>query len=326
MTGIQNLIFDPEYFGGGTHDNLHGQELDVHVDFNYHRSTKLHRRLNLIVYLNHNWNPEWGGSIEIHSNPRDPDTNTISSFAPIFNRCVIFETNEFSWHGFSQIKLPESMRHLSRKSMTIYYYTKNRPEHEIVPVHNTFYIQRPLPAEIRPGEVLSLENYVEIKSLLTKRDTWLAFYQNLEIKLNGELGNSKHYLSEIEGTIRPTTQGYITQTGKVSGYYPDRWLTPAFEGCFRVHRSMTGLTIDLRVAPGLPSPGRIQFYINEQLVTEPLLQPGERVSVPLPCTIQANDIFTLAIRSNTYCCPKELGINSDERKLVALVESISAQH
>lgn len=92
-------------YGGGIHDNLHGQELDPHVDFNYDEAIQLHRRLNLIVYLNKEWSSEWGGALEIHSNPRKPFENRVWSYDPLFNRCVMFETNGRSWHGFPQIDL-----------------------------------------------------------------------------------------------------------------------------------------------------------------------------------------------------------------------------
>jgi len=120
LTGISDLIADETLFGGGTHDNQDGQGLDNHVDFNFDERRMLHRRINLLIYLNKEWEDEWGGAIELHSNPRNAAVDEVKSFLPIFNRALIFETSEYTWHGFRRITLPPDRQHLSRKSFSIY--------------------------------------------------------------------------------------------------------------------------------------------------------------------------------------------------------------
>jgi Rps23 Pro-64 3,4-dihydroxylase Tpa1-like proline 4-hydroxylase len=198
LTGIPNLLPDADMYGGGTHENRHGQELDAHVDFNYDPKTKLHRRLNLLVYLNREWDESWGGSIELHSNPRKPDENEITSFTPLLNRAVIFETNEYSWHGFQRINLPVDKRHLSRKSLSIYLYTKTRPQHEIVPEHGTFYVQRPLPSRIQPGRAVTTADVEELKSLLAQRDGWIEHYHRIELRVSSQMGEFQQRIRELE--------------------------------------------------------------------------------------------------------------------------------
>jgi 2OG-Fe(II) oxygenase superfamily len=224
LSGVPDLIPDPAMYGGGTHENLHGQELDPHVDFNLDQTEQLHRRLNLIVYLNKEWRAEWGGGLEIHSNPRRPEENRIRTCEPLFNRAVLFETNEYSWHGFPKIDLPEDKRHLSRKSISIYLYTKDRPAGEVAPKHATFYVQRPLPPRFAPGHILSPGDILELQRLLVRRDRWIELYQQMELDHNRKIGElHRHVLSlEDAGTRAPLT-GYVLQQGCSSGLYADMW-------------------------------------------------------------------------------------------------------
>jgi len=182
LTGVRNLIADETLFGGGTHENLDGQYLDAHIDFNIDERRMLHRRLNLLIYLNKEWQESWGGCIELHSNPRNPETDEVKSFLPLFNRAVIFETNEYSWHGFPVIRLPQEKKQLSRKSFSIYLYTKDRPAEEVVAPHTTFYVARPFPSHVKSGEVLQESDYQYLRGLLANRDGLIQMYQELLIQ------------------------------------------------------------------------------------------------------------------------------------------------
>lgn len=182
LTGIPDLIADETLYGGGTHENLDGQYLDTHVDFNIDERRMLHRRLNVLVYLNKEWDESWGGCIELHSNPRYPEHDEIKSFLPMFNKAVIFETNEYSWHGFQTIRLPEDKKSISRKSFSIYLYTKDRPAEEAVAPHTTFYLARPFPEHVKAGEVLAEPDYQYIRGLMANRDGLIQMYQNLLVE------------------------------------------------------------------------------------------------------------------------------------------------
>lgn len=226
ISGIDRLLTDPKMYGGGTHENLHGQDLDPHVDFNYDEDQKLHRRLNLIVYLNHDWQEEWGGGLEIHSNPRDHKENRIKTFSPIFNRAVLFETNEYSWHGFPKIQLPESERHRSRKSISIYLYTRERPAQEIAPMHGTFYVHRPLATHFEPGYALDESDVKHLQFEMDRRDKWIELYQRMELTKNGEIAERDRYIADILSRVRAPLTGYLVQEGTSTGLFPDGWAGP----------------------------------------------------------------------------------------------------
>lgn len=114
ITGIPNLIPDPYFFGGGFHNIPRGGFLKMHVDFNIHDKWRLDRRLNVLIFLNENWKPEWGGDLILGENAE-------VKIPPLFNTTVIFETTDKSWHGHPEpLTCPEGE---SRKSIALYYYT-----------------------------------------------------------------------------------------------------------------------------------------------------------------------------------------------------------
>jgi Rps23 Pro-64 3,4-dihydroxylase Tpa1-like proline 4-hydroxylase len=137
ITGIPNLLADEQLVGGGIHVTGPGGHLDVHVDFNYMEDRKLHRRLNLLLYLNAPWQDAWGDQFQLW----DKDVSRCeATFAPIFNRCVIFETNEISFHGVVPVS-PDAA--VPRKSFATYYYTKEAPAHWNGVSHSTIFKARP---------------------------------------------------------------------------------------------------------------------------------------------------------------------------------------
>jgi hypothetical protein len=137
ITNMPTLLWDTRFHGGGMHETAQSGWLDVHVDFNFHDDMKAHRRLNILVFLNPQWDEKWGGMLELW----DVDVkNRVHGLMPIHNRCVIFETNEISWHGVTAVTCPPGV---CRKSFAAYYYTKEPPAHWDGKVHSTIFKARP---------------------------------------------------------------------------------------------------------------------------------------------------------------------------------------
>jgi Rps23 Pro-64 3,4-dihydroxylase Tpa1-like proline 4-hydroxylase len=138
MSGIENLLPDPYFVGGGLHQIQPGGYLDVHADFNKYEKFDLDRRLNLLIYLNENWQEEYGGHLELWDKTM---TSCVKRILPIFNRCVVFSTTSDSYHGHPiPLSCPKDR---TRKSMALYYYTNGRPEHEANERHSTLFQKRP---------------------------------------------------------------------------------------------------------------------------------------------------------------------------------------
>ena len=127
ITSIKEpLKADKDLNGGGLHEIKKGGVLKIHTDFNRHPSLDLDRRVNVLIYLNKDWNDKYGGHLELW----DKDmTECKQKILPIFNRMVIFSTNDYSNHGHpNPVTCPID---LSRKSIALYYFSKGRPVEEL---------------------------------------------------------------------------------------------------------------------------------------------------------------------------------------------------
>jgi hypothetical protein len=136
MTGIEGLIPDPYYIGAGIHQVANGGHLDIHADFNLHVKMKVERRLNVLIYLNPDWQEEWGGSFEIWDKEM---TRKEASFVPIYNRMVCFSTGSDTFHGNPQpVNHPQGE---PRRSIALYYYTATWDDTR--KAHTTLFKPRP---------------------------------------------------------------------------------------------------------------------------------------------------------------------------------------
>lgn len=129
LTGIkETLVPDPYFEGGGFHQIKPGGYLKIHVDFHKHKLMNLDRRLNVLVYLNEDWEEAFGGYFELWEKDM---SKCVTKILPLFNRMAIFSTTDYSWHGHpDKLTCPPDR---SRKSMALYYYTNGRPDSEIKP-------------------------------------------------------------------------------------------------------------------------------------------------------------------------------------------------
>jgi len=138
ITAIDGLIADPHMAGGGVHRTSTGGYLKVHADFNKHPQFGLDRRLNLLIYLNENWLPEYGGDLELWSQDMQ---HCVQKIAPVAGRCVVFATNSTSFHGHPHPMTCPADR--TRDSIALYYYSNGRPAHEGSEEHETLWQNLP---------------------------------------------------------------------------------------------------------------------------------------------------------------------------------------
>lgn len=113
----EDLFVDPKFHGGGLHLGGKDSFLDMHVDFNYHPSEpKWYRNVNLLLYLNQDWKPEYGGQLKLV----DKHTKKGTSVDVPMNRLTIMPCRNYTLHGYDPINFPEGTY---RTSIATYAYT-----------------------------------------------------------------------------------------------------------------------------------------------------------------------------------------------------------
>jgi len=114
------LFSDPGLNGGGWHVHKTGGKLNTHLDYSIHPKLKKQRKINIIIYMNSEWEPEWGGHLGLWGNESAEKPGAlVKQIEPVFNRAVIFDTTCNSWHGLPDpLMSPDGQL---RKSLAIYY-------------------------------------------------------------------------------------------------------------------------------------------------------------------------------------------------------------
>lgn len=138
LTGIDGLIPDPYYDGGGINMIENGGTLAVHVDGTHNHRMNVCRRINAILFLNENWDVNWNGYHEqwIYKNKslspfnEHQEWRCVRKILPKMNRLFVFITNDHSWHGHAGVlSVPEGVQ---RRSLIAYYYTVDRPSSDLL--------------------------------------------------------------------------------------------------------------------------------------------------------------------------------------------------
>lgn len=316
ITGIPDLRYDPWYYGAGTHENFHGAGLDAHYDFNIHPKTAHHRRLNAIVYLNKDWDPQWKGDIAFHTDPWDLKNDVRKSIQPEFNRCVIFETTEKSWHSVSIVDLPLDRRNNSRKSFTIYLYTETRPPEETAPEHGTVYVQPNLPEHIRAGRTLTDDDVAAIESNLFRRHEYLRNMYKREYRFSEIIDDLKRQLAEWKASSYVPVLGFAKVKHVAAPLYHDGWMAGELRTSIELRQDIKNITANVWLPDDFAEQIALTLALGDQCLSNPV--SGGMNTLNLSVSRQAGEIVELSV----FADPVRVASKNDRREVSVIVDSI----
>ncbi len=119
LTG-KNTFVDPKNHGGGLHQGKKNSFLDMHLDYNYHPlNQNWWREMNLLLYLNKDWKPEYKGHLKL----RDLRTDETDELDVDFNTLIIQQCGDYTLHGYDITNFPEGN---FRTSIATYAFTEHK--------------------------------------------------------------------------------------------------------------------------------------------------------------------------------------------------------
>lgn len=133
ITGMRDMVGDPHLYAGGISAMTKGHFLQPHIDNSHDGDGKLYRALNLLYYVTPGWAAEAGGSLELW----DERVRVRVELPSLFNRLVIMQTNQTSFHSVNEVKGDGA-----RCCVSNYYFSPHSPNDREV-FHVTFFQARP---------------------------------------------------------------------------------------------------------------------------------------------------------------------------------------
>lgn len=118
ITGIKNQVPDRSRIAGAISTLLKGHYINPHLDNSHDADRKLYQTVNLLYYVSPNWRLENGGNYELW----DESVKNCIIVPSLFNRLVVMETNQTSWHAVNPVLCNEP-----RCCVFNYYYSEQSP-------------------------------------------------------------------------------------------------------------------------------------------------------------------------------------------------------
>ena len=158
----ENVFIDNTFYGGGIHQGKKGSFLDMHADFNYHPiQNNWYRNLNLLLYINKDWQPDYGGNLRLEDGRNSEKTEV----AVPFNRLAIMHCRSYTLHGYDPINFPEGTY---RTSIAAYAYTIHQDNVEDART-TVWHVKKTNPIKYALSKIWVPA--VKLKSIFTKSNT-----------------------------------------------------------------------------------------------------------------------------------------------------------